>query len=193
MKIVRVSLVVASLICLVGCGGDDGGDDTGAGGNDAAVTGDGAGGDDTAGGGDTGGGGGGTTCTLTVAGYVAMTKFIELKNDDASCVVSFKVAPDKDGAPDWDNMVKTGSVIPVVEGWDPPKANVTYPCEDPLGVGRCGAQTGTVTLGTFEPVAADCQEGGSVTGKKIAGSVDVSGDRPGNTGAAKFDFDLTFN
>jgi hypothetical protein len=184
MRAIGILFLAGTLWALGACGGGDGGSDDTAAGEDSAVTDDTAGGDDTS--------TPAASCTLTVASYVAMTKFVELKNDDASCLVSFKVAPDKDGAPDWDNMVKSGSVIEVVEGWDPPKANVKYPCDDPQGAGTCGGQTGTVTLTTFEPTAADCQEGGSVTGKKIVGSVDASSDRVGNRGSAKFSFDLTF-
>jgi len=150
---------------------------------------------DTTGGGDETAaetGGGVTTCTLTTASYVAMTRFVELKNDDATCLVSFTVATKEGDTVDWANMVKSGTVLQVTEGWDTSKANVKFPCDDELAMGQCYGMEGTVTLTTFEPVKADCEEGGSATGKKIVGEVDTQATRVGNTGAAKFSFDLTF-
>jgi hypothetical protein len=184
-----VLLALGALWFGVACGGDgkkSSNTDT-AGGDDTAVA-ETTGGDETAA--ETGGDA--TTCTLTKATYTAMTRFVELSDDSGKCNVSFTVATKEGETVDWANMVKSGTVLQVTEGWDVTKANTKYPCDDPQAMGQCYGMTGTVTLTTFEPVQADCEEGGSVTGKKIVGEVDASGDRPGNTGSAKYSFDLTF-
>lgn len=132
-------------------------------------------------------------CVLTTASYIAMTRFVELKNADATCIVSFTVA-EKDGQTvDWAGMVKSGDVLEVIEGWPNTndKANVIFPCPEMVG-GKCYAMEGTVTLDTFEITETEATTEGAAAGKKIIGSADVKATRAGNMGEAAFSFDLTF-
>jgi len=186
MKKLGVLCVIGCAWFLVACGGDDGSTTDTAGGNDTAGAADTNGGDDT-------GGSQATSCALTTASYVWMTRYVELKNDDGSCLVGFTVA-DKDGdTVDWANMIKSGDTLDVIEGWpgNNDAANVVFPCPDVPG-GKCYAMEGSVTLTTFELTEAESVEGGNPAGKKIVGEVDAKATRTGNEGEAKFSFDLTF-